>query len=40
MAKLKDFCTINPKAPVLADDLEVSFVPMTLPQLWSEMLTG
>ena len=28
MAKLKDFCTINPKAPVLADDLEVSFVPM------------
>ena len=28
MAKLKDFCTINPKAPVLADDIEVSFVPM------------
>ena len=28
MAKLKDFCTINPKASVLADDLEVSFVPM------------
>lgn len=28
MAKLKEFCTINPKAPVLTDDLEVSFVPM------------
>ena len=28
MAKLGDICIINPKAPVLADDLEVSFVPM------------
>ena len=28
MARLEDICIINPKAPVLADDLEVSFVPM------------
>lgn len=28
MARLGDICIINPKAPVLADDLEVSFVPM------------
>ena len=28
MAKIKDICTINPKAPILADDVEVSFVPM------------
>ena len=27
--KLKDICTINPKAPCLSDDLMVSFVPMT-----------
>ena len=28
LVKLKDICTINPKAPTLVDDLEVSFVPM------------
>ena len=28
MVKLKDICTINPKATILVDDLEVSFVPM------------
>ena len=28
MAKIKDICTINPKAPALVDDVEVSFVPM------------
>ena len=28
MPRLGDICIINPKAPVLADDLEVSFVPM------------
>ena len=28
MTRLEDICIINPKAPVLADDLEVSFVPM------------
>ena len=28
IVKLKDICTINPKAPVLVEDLEVSFVPM------------
>ncbi len=28
MVRLGDICIINPKAPVLADDLEVSFVPM------------
>ena len=28
MVKLRDICMINPKAPALVDDLEVSFVPM------------
>ena len=28
MVKLKDICTINPKAPTLSDDMLVSFVPM------------
>ena len=29
MVKLKDICTINPKAPTLSDDMLVSFVPMS-----------
>lgn len=28
VVKLKDICTINPKAPTLSDDMLVSFVPM------------